>query len=127
LQVAAEARLGLVDHTLRRERDQVVRLVLLELVVLDEAKLGRGGDDALLEVAGVEREAVAEELDDGVVARGVVGVAQIRPWFQNSPAVPCPTRAPIPCVSCWCRQPTGRASSIWRRSSSSVSASSGPS
>ena len=69
LQVAAETRLGLVDQSLRRQRDEVVRLVLVELVGLDEPQLRRGRDDPLLEVARVEREPVAEEFDDEVVAR----------------------------------------------------------
>ena len=47
-------------------------LVVVELVARDEPELhGRGGD-ALLEVEGVEGEAVAEELDLVVLARGVV-------------------------------------------------------
>ena len=76
-EVAAEPRLGILDHALRGERDEVARLLLVELVRLDEPELDRGGDHALLEVAGVEGEAVAEELDDVVVAGGVVRVDSV--------------------------------------------------
>ena len=44
----------LVDQSLRGERDEVVRLLVVELVCLDEPELCRGCDDPLLEVAGVE-------------------------------------------------------------------------
>src|SRR5207253_6952426 len=62
------------DHALRRERDEVARLLLLELVHLDEPELDRRRDDALFEVEGVEAEVVAEELDDVVVTGGIVRV-----------------------------------------------------
>src|SRR5262249_34185357 len=75
-EVAAEARLGALDHALRAERDEVCGLVLVELVHLYEPELDGRGDDALLEVEGVEAEAVAEELDDVVVTRGVVRVGR---------------------------------------------------
>ena len=91
-EVAAEPRLGILDQPLRRERDEVARLLLVELVRLDEPELDRRRDHALLEVEGVEGEAEAEELDDvlvagGVVRAGVGGVERHAP-AQDSPRMP---------------------------------------
>ena len=54
-----------------RHLDQVGRLVVVELVVLQEPELDGGCDDALLEVAPREGEAVVEEVDRVVVPRPV--------------------------------------------------------
>src|SRR5581483_3313849 len=85
-EVAPEARLRLVDQPLRSERDEVGRLLLVELVHLDEPELHGRADDALLEVVRVEAEAVAEELDDVVVAGGVVRLSgRFRHVSQDNP------------------------------------------
>ncbi len=73
-EVAPETRERLVDHPLRRQRDEVGDLVLVELGRLDDPELHGRSDDAALEVGGAEREPIAQELDDVVVARGVVRV-----------------------------------------------------
>ena len=75
-QVPAEETAGLFDETLRGQFDQVGRLVAVQLVCFDEAELDGGCRDALLEVAAVEAEPIAEELDDVVVSGRVVGAAQ---------------------------------------------------
>ena len=67
-EVPPEGAARLVDPPLGGELDEVGGLVLVEVVRLDEAELDRGRGDPLLEVVGVEAEAVAEELDDVVVA-----------------------------------------------------------
>ena len=74
-EIAAERRAGLVDRVPLDELDQVGRLVVVELVPSEEAELDGGCRDALLEVVSVEAEAVAEELDDVVVAGVVVAGA----------------------------------------------------
>ena len=66
------ARFG--DPSVSCQLDEIAGLVLLELAGLDEAELDRGGVDALLEIGLVEAEAVAQELDDEVVAGKVVGL-----------------------------------------------------
>ena len=71
-EVAAERAAGLLDRVPLHELDQVGRLVVVELVPSEEAELDGGCRDALLEVVRVEAEAVAEELDDVVVAGVVV-------------------------------------------------------
>ncbi len=71
-EVAAELAARLLDHAVRGELDEVGRLVVVELVVVDEAEPERRRADPLGEVVGVEAEAEAEELDDHVVARRVV-------------------------------------------------------
>jgi hypothetical protein len=68
-QVPAEPRRGRVDQALRRQRDEVLDLLLVELRRLDDAELHRRADDPPLEISGAEREVVAEDLDD-VVAPG---------------------------------------------------------
>src|SRR5262249_51461657 len=73
-EVAAESRFRLLDHALRGERDEVGGLLLVELVRLDESELHGRGDDALLEIEGVEGEPVPEKLDDVVVAGAVVRI-----------------------------------------------------
>ena len=57
-----------LDLALCRELDEVGRLVVVELVAIDQPELDGGSGHALLEVRGVEAEAVAEELDDVVFA-----------------------------------------------------------
>ena len=73
-EIAAERRAGLVDPVPLHELDQVGRLVVVELVPSEEAELDGGCRDPLLEVLRVEAEAVAQELDDEVVAGKVVGL-----------------------------------------------------
>jgi hypothetical protein len=62
---------------LGRELDEVRRLLVLELVPVEEAELDRCRRHALLEVRGGEPEAVAEELDHEVVPRGVVRLRHV--------------------------------------------------
>src|SRR5439155_14515858 len=71
-EVPAERAAGLLDRVPLHELDQVGRLVVVELVASEEAELDGCRRDALLEVLGVEAEAVPEELDDVVVAGVVV-------------------------------------------------------
>src|ERR671930_327437 len=59
--------------TVSGQFDEVGRLLLLELARLHEPELHRGGVHALLEISGVEAEAVAEKLDNEIVAGDVVG------------------------------------------------------
>jgi hypothetical protein len=73
-EVDAEHAAGFVDAPVRRELDEVGGLLVLELVPAQEPEPDGGGGNALLEVEGAEREAVAEELDDEIVAGGVVGL-----------------------------------------------------
>jgi len=68
---AAAVKLGLLAGN---ELDDDETADLVELVRLDEPELDRGPDHALLEVEGVEAEAVAEKLDDVVVAGAVVRI-----------------------------------------------------
>jgi hypothetical protein len=73
-EVEPEGAAGLVDAPVRRELDEVGGLFFLELVAAQQPELDGGGSDALLEVEGAEGEAVPEELDDEIVAGGVVGL-----------------------------------------------------
>ena len=71
------------DPALGSELDEIGGLLRVEVTGLDEAELHGGGADPLLEVNRVEAEPIAEELDDVLVARGVV-----RLWHEpeNNPA-----------------------------------------
>jgi single-stranded-DNA-specific exonuclease len=71
-EVAAEPAPGLVDAPVSRQLDEVGRLVVVQIVVLDEAELDRRGCHPLLEVIRVEGKSVTKELDDVVLARAVV-------------------------------------------------------
>jgi hypothetical protein len=75
-EVTAEAASSLLDALVRRQLDEIRRLVLVEVVVLDQAELHRRSDHALLEILGVEGKAVAEKLDDIVVPGLVVHLAR---------------------------------------------------
>jgi hypothetical protein len=82
-EVEAERAPRLVDPPVRRELDEIGGLFLLELVPAQQPELDGGGGDALLEVEGAEREPVAEELDDEIVAGGVVGLRHLE---EDNPA-----------------------------------------
>jgi hypothetical protein len=82
--IAAERRAWVGDPAVRGELDEVGGLRLVEVVRLDQSEPDRGGDDALLEVGGGEREAVAEELDDVVVARTGRSSTRRWPWWSSS-------------------------------------------
>src|ERR671931_1192257 len=71
-EVAAELAAGLLDHPVGGQLDEVFRLLLVELVVVDDPELEGGRGDALREVGGVEAEAETEELDHDVIAGRVV-------------------------------------------------------
>src|SRR6266542_5211073 len=73
-EIAPESAARFVDPVTLDELDQVGGLVPVELVVPDESELDGGRGDALLEVRGVEAEAVPQELDHVVVAGNVVGL-----------------------------------------------------
>jgi hypothetical protein len=73
-EVEPEGAAGLVDAPVRRELDEVGGLFFLELVAAQQPELDGGGGHALLEVEGAEGEAVPKELDDEIVAGGVVGL-----------------------------------------------------
>ena len=72
--IAAERRAGFLDHAVGRELDEVGDLLVLEFVPADQSEPNRRCGHALLEVVPVEAEAIAEELDDVVVPRRVVGL-----------------------------------------------------
>jgi hypothetical protein len=74
-EVAPEAAARLLDALVGGQLDEIRRLFLVEVVALDESELDGGCDHAFLEVLGVEREAVAEELDDVVLSGLVVHLA----------------------------------------------------
>jgi hypothetical protein len=76
-EVAAEVAARLGDAAVGGELDEVGRLLVLELVPVEQPELHRRGRDALLEVRRGEPEAVAEELDHEVVARGVVRLRHV--------------------------------------------------
>ena len=76
--IAAERRAGLLDHTVRRELDEVGDLLLVELVPPDQPEPNGSRGDPLLEVVPVEAEPIAEELDDVVVPRRVVRLGHPR-------------------------------------------------
>ena len=67
-EIAAERAPRLLDRIALDELDEIRRLVLVEAVAGNELELDGRRRDALLEVLGVEAEAVAEELDDIVIA-----------------------------------------------------------
>src|SRR5207248_11094287 len=72
-----------LDNVALDELDEVGRLVLVQLGARDEPEADGRGRDALLEIEAVEGEAVAEELDDVVVAGVVVAGrfhARSVPW-----------------------------------------------
>jgi hypothetical protein len=81
-EIHAESAARLVDAPVGRELDEIRGLVHVELVAWDETEPDDRSRDALLEVEGAERELVAQELDDVVVAGGVVGLGHER---ENSP------------------------------------------
>ena len=71
-EVLAERAARRLDRVALDELDEVGGLVLVQLGAGDEAEPDGRRGDPLLEVDGVEGEAVAEELDDVVVAGVVV-------------------------------------------------------
>jgi hypothetical protein len=79
-EVAAERASRLGDPAVGRELDEIGRLLVIEVVRPDQSEPDGRGRDALFEVVGVEAEAVAEELDDVLVAGRLVRLAH-RPLF----------------------------------------------
>src|SRR5581483_10810515 len=71
-EIAAERAARLLDPGTLDELDEIGRLVVVELVLREEPELHCGGGHALLEVLGVEAEAVPEKFDEVVVAGAVV-------------------------------------------------------
>jgi len=65
--------------------DQVGRLVVVELVPLNQAELDGGCGHALLEVEAVEGEAMLEELDLEIVSGRVVRFERHGPEDENTP------------------------------------------
>src|ERR1700745_1113815 len=76
--VEPEPAARLRDPAVRGQLHQVSGLVLVEVVPFDKTQLHRRRGDALFEVEGVEAKAVAEELDDVIVARRVA-----RLWHEE--------------------------------------------
>ena len=72
----------------RGELDQVGAFVLVQVVPRQEPELYGGGCHPLLEVLLVEREPVAEELDDVVVARAVVRRGLLARLGRHRPRIP---------------------------------------
>jgi hypothetical protein len=72
-EVEAEPAARIPDPAVRDELDQIGGLVLVEIVRPDQIEPHRRSGHALLEVVRVELEPVAEELDDEVVSRAIVG------------------------------------------------------
>lgn len=81
-EIDAERAPWLADAPIGRELDEIRGLVDVELIPWDEPELDGRGRHALLEVEGAEREPVPEELDDVVVAGGVVGLGH---QLEDSP------------------------------------------
>jgi hypothetical protein len=67
-EVAAQVTLRVADDPVRRQLDEVGDLLCVELAGRNEAELDGRGDHPLLEIRGVEGEAIAEKLDDVVRA-----------------------------------------------------------
>jgi single-stranded-DNA-specific exonuclease len=84
-EVIAELAPGLRDPPMSRQLHEVRGLVLLELARLDEAQLHSRGIDPLLEIDLVEAEAIAEELDDEVVAGEVIRLGHGAPRIPSDP------------------------------------------
>ena len=78
-EVAAERAARLVDPAVGGELDEVGGLVVVELVRLDRPSFTAAAVTRCSKSRGVEGEAVAEELDDVVVAGRVVRVAVTLP------------------------------------------------
>ena len=93
-EVVAERAAGDRQLSVRRELDQVGRLIAVELASLHESELDGGCHDALLEVLAAEREAVLEELHLVVVAGAVVGFHAPRITTE-----PPPPSDPLPSVN----------------------------
>ena len=67
-EIEAQPATRLVDAAVGDQLDEIADLVLVQVVRSDEPDAHRGGRDPLLEVGGVELEAMAQELDDEVVS-----------------------------------------------------------
>jgi hypothetical protein len=76
-EIAAELAARLGNPPVGRELDEIGGLVVVEVVGADEPEPDGGGGDPLLEVVRVEAEAVAEELDDVLVAGRIVRLAHL--------------------------------------------------
>jgi hypothetical protein len=76
-EVTAKLAAGIGDAAVGRELDEIGGLLLVEVVRPDQPEADGRRGDPLLEVVGVEPEAVAEELDNVLVARGVVRLAHV--------------------------------------------------
>ena len=74
-EIPAERAPRLGDPAVGRELDEIGRLLVVEVVRADQSEPDGSGGDALFEVVGVEAEAVAEELDDVLVAGRIVRLA----------------------------------------------------
>jgi hypothetical protein len=81
-EIDAESAARLVDAPVGRELDEIRGLVDFEFVPWNESELDRGRGHALLEVEAAEGEAIAEKLDDVVLAGRVVGLGH---RTENSP------------------------------------------
>ena len=76
-EIAPERTACVGDPPIGRELDEVGGLVVVEVVGPDQPESDGGGRDPLLEVVRVEAEAVAEELDDVLVAGRIVRLAHL--------------------------------------------------
>jgi single-stranded-DNA-specific exonuclease len=84
-EITAELAPRLCDSPVCGQLDEIIGLFFLELAELDEAELHGCRAHPLLEIRLVEAEAVAEELDDVVVAREVIGLRQDRLRIPSDP------------------------------------------
>src|SRR4051812_19399742 len=82
-EILAERAARCSDRVALDELDEIAGLVLVQLGARDETQTDRRGRDAFFEIQAVEGEAVPEELDDVVVARGVI------PGRFHGQSVPC--------------------------------------
>jgi hypothetical protein len=76
-EIPAERAACVGDPAVGRELYEIGRLVVVEVVRPDQPEPDGGGGDPFLEVVGVEAEAVAEELDDVLIAGRIVRLAHL--------------------------------------------------
>ena len=76
-EVPAERAASVGDAAVGGELDEIGRLVIVEVVGANQSQSNGGGRDPLLEVVGVEAEAITEELDHVLVPGRIVRLAHL--------------------------------------------------